>query len=193
MTGLSDEALVAEYRTSGQAKYLDELFGRYHARVGAWCFRITADRESAADLAQEVFVKVFRNLDSFRGTSKFGTWLYSIARNHCFNAIRARASRPVEAGSEALEPLPNPDAVDAQALLEKQSDATLLRQLMERSLSPIESQVMVLHYVEELPLDTITGMLRLTNSSGAKALVVSARRKLVAAFSRWKIQSSARK
>src|SRR5437764_8531011 len=109
MEPLSDEDLVSQYR--GQAgspqadALLNELFRRHHGRVALWCLRLTGDRESAADLAQEVFIKAFRNLDSFRGESKFSTWLYSIARNHCFNEIKSRATRPEQAGELALAEL----------------------------------------------------------------------------------------
>ncbi len=192
MESLSDEELVLRYRETGKQIFLDELFGRYYSRVGAWCLRTTGDRESAADLAQEVFVKAYRNMESFRGTSKFGTWLYAISRNHCFNALRARAARPAEAGSEALEPLASSGFDDAYTLLEKQGDAALLKRLMNESLDEVEMRVMALHYMDELPLDAITRTLRLGNASGAKAHIVSARRKLAAAFARWKGQSAPR-
>jgi hypothetical protein len=55
---LLDEELVAQYRSSTEIRdrelYIDELFRRNYARVARWCLRFTADRESAADLAQEV-------------------------------------------------------------------------------------------------------------------------------------------
>jgi RNA polymerase sigma-70 factor, ECF subfamily len=53
-----------------------------------------------------------------------------------------------------------------------------LRQLMQEALDETEAKVMTLHYVDELPLDSITRLLGLENPSGAKAYVVSARRKL---------------
>ena len=59
-------------------------------------------------------------------------------------------------------------------------------EFMKESLEPTEQRVMTLHYVDEMPLDAITRLLGLTNSSGAKAHVVSARRKLNAAVARWK-------
>src|SRR5689334_6802663 len=103
---LSDEELVAKYRSgAGSAHcehWLNELFQRHHSRVALWCLRMTGDRESAADLAQEVFLKAFRHLDSYRGDSKFSTWLYSIARNHCFTEIRSRATAPQEVGEPLL-------------------------------------------------------------------------------------------
>jgi RNA polymerase sigma-70 factor, ECF subfamily len=190
MEPLSDEELVAKYRAlaaeAAGDSFLNELFQRHHKRVAFWCLRLTGDRESAADLAQEVFLKAFRNLDSFRGDSKFTTWLYSIARNQCFNEIKTRAARPEQIGDALLSGLRDP-SMDPQSELERASAARLLRDLMAQSqLTEQEAQVMVLHYAEELPLEAITRLLNLGNISGAKAHIVSAKRKLARAIRRWK-------
>jgi RNA polymerase sigma-70 factor (ECF subfamily) len=186
---LSDEELVARYRAhpgfpEGE-RWLNELFQRHHRRVGLWCLRLTGDRESAADMAQEVFLKAFRYLDSYRGDAKFSTWLYSVTRNHCFNELKSRAAAPQESSEPEL-----PELIDrepgAQSKLEHESDTRLARELVQRSLSEIESQVFTLHYAEELPLDSITRLLKLDNASGAKAYIVSAKRKLARAVERWK-------
>src|SRR4051794_30620977 len=96
MGPLPDEELVARYQAqpgSPEAdQYLDQLFQRYRPKVALWCLRLVGDREAAADLAQEVFLKAFRAIASFRGEAKFSTWLYSIARNHCFNAVKSRTA-----------------------------------------------------------------------------------------------------
>src|SRR6516162_479528 len=106
MEALSDEELVGRYRAaSGRRKeeFLNQLFERHHKRVAAWCYRMTGDVDEATDLAQEVLLKAFQNLESFRGQSKFTTWLYSIARNHCMDALRSRAAAPFLAGEAALD------------------------------------------------------------------------------------------
>src|SRR6266545_5610741 len=98
MVQLTDEELIRNFRagngTPQNSAHIDELFRRYYQKVACWCVRFSSDREMAADLAQEIFMAAYRNLDSFRGESKFSTWLYSIARNHCINHARVRASRP---------------------------------------------------------------------------------------------------
>jgi RNA polymerase sigma-70 factor, ECF subfamily len=186
MGPLPDEELVARYRAqpgSPEAeRCLDELFQRYRGKVSLWCLRLAGDRESAADLAQEVFLKAFRALAGFRGDAKFSTWLYSIARNHCFNEVKARATVP----EAPVDPVLFDVADDALAQLESANSARMVRELIAGSLSEVEAQVMTLHYVEELPLDKVTRLLNLDNASGAKAYIVSARRKLTRAAERWK-------
>lgn len=192
MEALSDEELVARYQSesgSPQANaFINELFGRNHARVAAWCYRMTGDRESAADLAQEIFLKAFRHLHSFRGDSKFTTWLYTVARNHCTNEMRTRVAQRREAGETELLRLPD-TAELADAAIVRRSSEELMRQLMLETLDDTELRVMTLHYAEELPLDAITRLLSLTNASGAKAYIVSARRKLKSAISKWKVRA----
>jgi RNA polymerase sigma-70 factor (ECF subfamily) len=187
MSGWTDEELVEQYRANGGSPqgnpFLSELFGRHHRRVAAWCFRMTGDREAAADLAQEVFVKAFRHLESFRGEARFSTWLYSITRNHCRNEIRSRSARPEEITDTELVHAEDPGEPLLDTL-ERQSSQALLQTLMRDSLDEIEAQVMTLHYAEEMPLESITRLLNLSNASGAKAYIVSARRKLQAAVAR---------
>ena len=196
MRGFSDEELVQRYRAMAgpqQEKFLNELFERHRTRVAAWCYRMSGDVDAATDLAQEVFLKAFQNLESFRGQSKFTTWLYSIARNHCMDALKARASGPILAGEAALEQIQDVRASELLLTMERREAEEVVRQLMQESLDETESKVMTLHYVHELPLDTVTRMLDLTNASGAKAYVVSARRKLARAFDQWKDREGRRK
>ncbi len=95
MNALSDEDLVAQYRLAPTAarsrQLIDELIRRHHAQVVKWCYRFSTDRDRAADLAQDVFVKAYSSLDAFRLDSKFMTWLYAITRNRCRDDQRARA------------------------------------------------------------------------------------------------------
>lgn len=185
MERLSDEKIIelclAESGSAAEP-FLSELFQRHRARVASWCFRITGDVNSAADLAQEIFLKAFQRLATFQGNSKFTTWLYSITRNHCLDAMRSRATRPEEVSDDLLEEIGDLAAWELSSALERREAEDLLHQLIRQSLDDTEIQVVRLHYVEELPLDSISRLLGLTNQSGAKAYIVSARRKLKRAF-----------
>ena len=182
------KSLVARHRAGegapGETVHLNELFQRHYRRVGIWCFRWTGDREAAADMAQEIFVKAYRNLESFRGDCKFTTWLYAIARNHCVNVWRSRAVRPEEVAGEDLSEIPDSRQRDPEMQIDRDHNVRVVRELMRDALDDVERQVMSLHYVDEVPLDSITRLLGLTNASGAKAYIVSARRKLTAALNR---------
>lgn len=182
---LLDEELVTLYRSGTQVgereQYINELFRRNYARVARWCLRFTTDREAAADLAQEVFAKAYQNLTSFQGQSKFSTWLFVIARNHCLNAVRANTRQATELsaddGEEILLGIAD-NSPSAHSVLEKTASAQMVRKLLTEALDETEMMVFTLHYGEEVSLDAITRLLRLENQSGAKAYIVSAKRKL---------------
>src|SRR4051812_13286262 len=122
MPELSDEELIEAYRAAAKDAraegLLDQLFQRYYERVALWCFRVAGDRDRAADMAQDVFLKVFRNLDSFRGDARFSTWLYSVTRNHCFTEVKSLAARQIRTSEPLLDEIRD-EAPDAHAVLER--------------------------------------------------------------------------
>lgn len=185
----SDEDLVARSRLDGlspvrQRELLNELFTRYHTRVALWCYRVTGDRNSAADLAQDILLKAHRNLDSWRGQAKFSTWLYSITRNHCFNELAAKSIRPEGTADSIDFELADRRSIRPDQQLEMESEILQMKELMKKTLDETEAHVMTLHYGEEMTLDAVTRLLSLTNPSGAKAYIVSARRKMSGAVAR---------
>jgi len=193
MDALSDEELIARHRlapgSDRSRPFIDELFRRHQTRVVAWCYRLTGDRTQAVDLAQDVFVKAYTNLDAFRADSKFTTWLYVIARNRWRDELRARQARPREAPEADMPDVEPSAANEALAALEASDARTVVRGLMAEVLDETEQRVMTLHYGHDMRLDAITAALGLTNASGAKAYIVSAKRKLNAAVRRWNAKS----
>lgn len=178
---LSDEQLVERAREAAgeeAERWLDPLYRRYYSKVAFWCLRICGDRERAGELAQDVFLRVHDRLDGFRGDSRFSTWLYTVTRSVAINhgiAHRRRREDSLEAESipEPEDPAATPDETIATA----QASAWVRRALAE-ALEPDEAKVLYLHYALGLTLPAITDMLRLRNKSGAKAYIVSAKRKL---------------
>ncbi|HET7788188.1 MAG TPA: sigma-70 family RNA polymerase sigma factor [Myxococcales bacterium] len=171
---------------SGTTVWLQELFRRHYAKVVTWCLRIAGDRDEASDLAQAVFVKAHRHLSSFRGESRVSTWLYSITRSECMNYLKSRRSRPDDLDDELLDELPDSSAAGPEEALDQRRSVLLAREFLEQELNETEKLVFAMHYGDDTPLDAITRLLGLTNRSGAKAYIVSARRKLSRAIGRWK-------
>jgi len=186
----SDEGLIlaAQLRpnTEEAETAINELFRRYFSRVALWCLRFTGDRETADDLAQEIFLKVYRNLDSFRGNSKFSTWLFAVARNQCVDQAKSPSLDLDPGGDETLAALPDLRYVDAQTALEEESSLEAMRTLIRSALDETEQKVLMLHYGHDYTLPSVTRLLGLQNASGAKAYVVSARRKLQGAVRQWR-------
>jgi RNA polymerase sigma-70 factor (ECF subfamily) len=85
----------------GEAGALDALVRATYADVYALAFRLVRDRDEAADVTQEVFVRVMRSVVGFRGESAFGTWLHRVTVNTALTALRKRSRRALP-GREAF-------------------------------------------------------------------------------------------
>jgi len=181
LASLTDEQLILLLQATAEDRVLDDLFheffSRYHPRVLNWCARIVRDPERGYDLAQDIFLRAFRYRHSFRGQARVSTWLYSITRNHCLNAIRRFESDPLRASGSLPPELPDQGG-DVHAEIERAQTFERMWQVIGETLTETERRVMALHYGHELRLETITRELMLSNPSGAKAHIVNARRKL---------------
>ena len=183
----SDEALVFLLLNAVDQSTVDdlfnELFRRYQVRVTRWCYRVTRDPEVVPDLVQEVFLRAFRRLSTYRGNSRFSTWLYAITRNHCLNSLKKRHTEPVAAGEMMPDDLPGADGHEVHLAMERDQSFRNMWRLIQTTLTPKEVRVMGLHYGHGLSLALITRQMMLSNPSGAKAYIVNARRKLKAVLS----------
>jgi RNA polymerase sigma factor (sigma-70 family) len=178
---LTDEELIQAYRAGDPAvgdEPLSELFRRYQERIAKWCMRFTRDRESALDLAQDVLLRAYKSLHTYRGDSRFSTWLYVIARNQCCSAQEKRAAQPSFVDSSIADSVPDAAAGDIHQRVESEQLNQRSWAAIRRTLSGMEANIMMLHYGQDLSLGDITRALGLTNKSGAKAYIVSARRKM---------------
>ena len=81
---------------SGDDSAFDELMGRYKRPVVNFIFRMLGNAEDAHDVAQEVFVRVYQKLHTYRPGTKFSTWLFALARNAAIDHLRWRARHPTE-------------------------------------------------------------------------------------------------
>ncbi len=84
----SEEAALVEELRAGSEEAFAWLIARYHQPIYSLLARTVQNRDEAADLAQEVFVKIFRGVGSFRGGSSLRTWIYRIALREASNSRR---------------------------------------------------------------------------------------------------------
>lgn len=153
---------------------LDQLLFAHQDKVYAVCVRIVGSPEKARELAQDTLLTAFRRLPEFKPQAPFRYWLYSIARNLCYNAVRKHGELLVE--DEVLERTP----FEAQAFskLRKGERASLLRLAAAAVLDPLEQEAVYLRYEEQLPVERITALLGITTKTGARGVLQSCRRKL---------------
>jgi RNA polymerase sigma-70 factor (ECF subfamily) len=116
MTAISearDEGQMIAAILAGDSKLFHELIRPYERRVYAMALSFLHNEADAEDAAQEAFLKAFRNLASFRGEAKFGTWLISITLNEARSRIRRRDAIKME----SLDEPPNNQGHASPALL----------------------------------------------------------------------------
>ena len=136
----SDPELLALAAAGGEAAFA-ELVRRHQDKVLGLAYRFSRDRQDAEDLAQEVFLKVWRHAGSFRGDSLFSTWLYRLAVNCCLNHRQRRKARPDPlplAGEHAADNAAPGDelrAAEREAQLKKALDGLPSRQKMALALA----------------------------------------------------------
>jgi RNA polymerase sigma-70 factor (ECF subfamily) len=174
MSGANDTSRQVPTR----GELFNELYRRYYGRVQNWCYRVVRNHATAADLTQEVFLKTYRRISSYRGDSKVSTWMFSVTRNHCLSALKRRNADPLSASTPYPRFLLDFNSERPETGIEILQIYGRLRSVMDRYLQPIETQVLLMHYAYGISLASITAELRLANPSGAKAYIVNSRRKL---------------
>jgi len=92
MQMISDLDLVSRVQ-SGDDTAFNELMRRHFRSVVNFVYRFTNNKESSEDLAQDVFLRVYRSIGNFKPEAKFTTWLYRITTNVCITALKSSAKR----------------------------------------------------------------------------------------------------
>ena len=175
----SDAELVAAYcRNSGGEdgrQAASVLMERYRRLVLCWCRRYVQDREGALDLAQDVLLNAFRNLDRYREEERFSAWLFIITRNRCLSELRRRR---VPVGDESVwEWLADPAGGPDEQLANKETGEEL-RRTVARILTDQERDALWLRCYEGVPLAAIATRLDLETGDQARVVLQRARRKL---------------
>src|SRR5690242_19490019 len=167
LTELDDETL-ATHAARGDGHAFEHLVSRYDAKVFRLACRLTGETE-APDVLQDTFLQVYRHLSSFRGESRFSTWLYRIATNAALMHRRARGRRP----SESLEQyLPRFDAsgmhrsTPPELLLPARADELIDRQTLAERARSVLAQLpdkyrdpFVLRDLEDMPTAEVAEVL----------------------------------
>ena len=170
MTALATDQFVIERAIRGDERALRQLWTRHAPRIDAVVRRLAGDPDLAADIAQDVWMQIFRALPSFRGDAQFATWAHRIAVNRTLNALR-RVRRV-----EKLELMIEDDTVSVEMDSDRAFLADSIEQAMLR-LPPGARMVFVLHDVEGYTHEAIAEELGIT-SGASKSQLFKARAKL---------------
>jgi RNA polymerase sigma-70 factor (ECF subfamily) len=135
----TDEILAAR-AAAGDDHAFEAIVARYEGRVFRLACRLTSDTD-APDVLQETFLQVYRHLPSFRGDSRFGTWVYRIATNAALMLRRARARRPAES-LESYLPRFDADGVHVETPAELQA-ASHADEILDRQFLAAQARLVI--------------------------------------------------
>ena len=152
-----NEKELIRHIKNGKPEAFSVLVHLHQDAVFSLIQQIVSSPEDAEELTQDVFIKAFKKIGSFRGESAFATWLYRIACNTAISATRKRKWNFMNLEDKALNNIPD-EVVDE--LLDRENDEKLLQNITEaiQKLKPDEKALISLYYSQGKPVNEIAGI-----------------------------------
>jgi len=160
---VSEPPLVAPRGARARGVAFETLYTRYARSTFAFFLRKVGSPERAADLNQELYLRLSGSMERFEGRSSWRTWIFAIARNVLLDAASVVRELSLKM---------DPDDQAATVLLRER-----LRHCLRR-LSQVARTVILAHYFRGITLRELTESLALPNPSGSRAILIAAQRKL---------------
>lgn len=162
---LTDEELVQKIVKSSSPMLFGKLYDRYIKVVYNKCYSFSKTESEAEDLTQDVFLMLYMKLGTFKGKSKFSTWMYSLTYNFCTNYVNRDKQRkmrdksvPVEYSMQKI----SDDEVSDDEIFQMQSKK-LNRALT--LITPEDKSILLLKYQDETPIKELASLMELTESA----------------------------
>lgn len=179
MDVLSDEDLVKAIVQTNDTLLFEVLYDRFSSIIYNKCYSFSKEEDEAKDLTQDIFLKLFVKLGSFKGKSKFSTWLYAFTYNHCVNYVTRNTSKKIEKHSvdyQDIEQVSNiEDEEDDNSFIHMKLDH--LKKALEL-ISPDEKMILLLKYQDYLSIKDISDVLEI-GESAVKMRIKRAKEKLL--------------
>ena len=174
---ISDEDLVAKIVSKKDSMLFGTLYDRYAKLVYNKCYGFAKSQDEANDLTQDVFLMLFVKLSSFKGKSKFSTWLYSFTYNFCVNYVNRDRGRKISDNSGTIED--NENVISVEVTDESLYDLQVvkLKKALEL-ISPEDKSILLLKYQDNVSIKELEELLELS-SSAVKMRLKRAKAKIV--------------
>ena len=158
---VTDEVLIKEFQNGNRNSYT-QLVTRYRDKIISFLYRYMHDMDSAEDLAQETFFKVYLKKDSYKETYKFSTWLFTIAANLAKTELRKLKRRKTSSISDINEDGTSENIFIDEDNTEKSSNNE--SKIIQKALSELEHDykvIIIFREIQELSYDVISKILQL--------------------------------
>jgi len=179
-TAMTDERELIDRAQRGDMESFRLLVERARANVYRLAYDLTSNRHDAEDLSQEVFLKVYRSLQQFRGDAKWSSWLYRITVNTCCDHYKSGTTKIMKRTEDIENDKSNNIFCSDAALPDKSANAKMIQENIDRALHQLTSRersVFVLRHYHDLPLKQIAETLEITDGT-VKTLLFRAIQKL---------------
>ena len=170
-----EETHIIKEILNGKTEQYEYFLDRYGQQVFVLVDRIVSCQEDAEELTQDVFLKAFQQLSSFKAESTFSTWIYRIATNIAISAVRKKRNDVLRLDDSVFANLSDTQ-VDAALEDESEEQMERLQQAMNQ-LDADERALITLYYLEEKPLAEVAFILGMTEGN-AKVKLHRIRKKL---------------
>ena len=158
-----EEAHIIKEILNGKTEQYEYFLDRYGQQVFVLVDRIVSCQEDAEELTQDVFLKAFQQLSSFKAESTFSTWIYRIATNIAISAVRKKRNDVLRLNDPVFANLSDTQ-VDAELEDESEEQMERLQQAMNQ-LDADERALITLYYLEERPLAEVAFILGMTEGN----------------------------
>lgn len=157
------EAHCIEQIRKGDHGAFSWIVDKYKDMVYTLCIRMLSSEEDAQEAAQDVFVKIYKSINSFKGNAKFSTWIYRITYNQCISVIRKKVKM-----IDLVDELPtieiDDSSLDGIDELQQEERALFVKLALD-ALPETDAFILTLFYYEELSLEEICEVTGLTNNN----------------------------
>lgn len=161
---MSDEELVDMITRTNNTLLFGVLYDRYVEKVYNKCYGFSKSDKEAEDLTQDVFLMLFVKLASFKGKSKFSSWLYSFTYNFCVNYVNRDKARKMRDNSSAIEEREN----QLYSEIEDDSIYRLRSSKLKRALeliAPEDKSILLMKYQDEIQIKELSTLLEIGESA----------------------------
>jgi RNA polymerase sigma-70 factor (ECF subfamily) len=161
---LTDEELVKIIIETKNTLLFGIIYDRYANKVYTKCTGFSRSDDEAADLTQDVFLMIFVKMGSFKGDSKFSSWVYALTYNFCVNYVNRNKERKMSEKSDKLDAKEAHLSIDVEdrSLFQLRTDK--LKKVLEQ-IAPEDKAILLLKYQDDVPVKELCTILNIGQSA----------------------------
>jgi len=175
---ITDEEVIQLIHKENNTDYFEVLYKRYYKKVVDKCFSFVHNTDIAQELTEEIFLKTFEKLNSFKQKSSFSSWLYSITYNHCIDYLRKKKKLHYPNWNKENE---IPEIIDQPDEILNEINYENLQLILDQ-IHPEEKALLLMKYQDNLSIKQIGTALRISEDA-TKMRLKRARTRVVYLYS----------